>query len=848
MLELYANIVFNLPLYQSFSYSVPDEFKDSIQVGMRVLAPFRKRNLNGIVVRLSDKSDFNKTKSLVKLVDLTPSINDELLQFCKWISGYYICPLGEVVFTAIPKGSLIESKIVYRINPSAGFDINSLTNNQSQIVNSLIKKPLTLKQIANKLNKKNIYSSISDLVDFGILEEFHLSAEPNIKPKFENVVQFGLLDDLTGLSEFQLDLVLNEYKIKADSQKSILRYLIANKVREIKLSDLTKAISVNSNTVKALFKKDLIKIIQIEVLREPSTQFTDDAEIKELNIDQNKVLTLLNNAIDNNEYKSFLLHGVTGSGKTQVYIESIKHILSKGKTAIVLVPEISLTPQLIHRFKNYFGDVIGIIHSKLSEGQRFDVYRRILGGNIKIVIGARSALFAPLKNLGMIVVDEEHDSSYKQTDKKPNYHGRDAALVRAKLNNAIVILGSATPSLESYYNVKINKYHLLELPHRALKNKPPQIVIVNMLAELKAASGGKKEFNPKNKFLSSKLIYNISQTLKNNKSIILLQNRRGYSPFLECLECGFVKLCRNCDITLTYHKIKQSLICHYCGEIEEIPEKCDRCNSTNLRFKGAGTEKVEEDLEQIFKDVKLQRMDSDTVKRTDSHRKILKSFYDGEFNILIGTQMISKGLDFPNVHLVGVISADLGLFNPDFRSTEKTFQLLMQVAGRSGRNVDYGKVFIQTMHPQHYIFDLIKNHDYHSFYIKEIGSRKNFEYPPFSRMTLIEVSGSNVKETYTLASKIYMFLAKNNKYKNIHIFKPAPSIIYKIKNKYRYNIIVKSVKDFVTEYNEDSTSKVREINLKSNEILLHNLVNYLISLKHKKDLTVHIDVDPISFI
>jgi primosomal protein N' (replication factor Y) (superfamily II helicase) len=827
---------------------VPKELKDSIQVGMRIIAPFRKRNMNGVVVSLSDKSVYDKVKTIVKLIDLAPSINDELLQFCKWISGYYICPLGEVIFAAIPKGSLIESKIVYRINPAASFDIDTLPPSQLQIVNSLLKKPLTIKQIANKLDKKNIYSPINDLIDFGILEEVQLSEKPGIKPRYESTVHFELLDELIELSTFQLDLVLNEYKIKAESQRNILKYLISNQVKKIKLSDLTKEISVKLDAVKALQKKDLINITQVEVIRELPTEFTDDAEIKDLNTDQKNVLNVLKTAIDSGDYKSFLLHGVTGSGKTQVYIETIKYVLAKDKTAIVLVPEISLTPQLINRFKNYFGDVIGIIHSKLSEGQRFDVYRRILSGNIKIIIGARSALFAPLKNLGIIVVDEEHDSSYKQTEKKPYYHGRDASLVRAKLNSAIVILGSATPSLESYYNVKINKNELLELPHRALKNKPPQIEIVNMLAELKAASAGKKEFNPDNKFLSSKLIYNISQTLKNNKSIILLQNRRGYSPFLECQECGYVKLCRNCDITLTFHKVKQSLICHYCGEIEEIPVKCDRCNSSDIKFKGAGTEKVEEDLEKIFKNVKLQRMDSDTVKRADAHRKILKSFYDGEFKILIGTQMISKGLDFPNVHLVGVISADLGLFNPDFRSTEKTFQLLMQVAGRSGRNVDYGKVFIQTMHPQHYIFELIKNHDYRSFYNKEIESRKNFEYPPFSRMTLIEISGSNVKETYTLASKIYMFLNKFNKSQTIQIFKPAPSIIYKIKNKFRYNIIIKSVKYFIDEFMEGKPSGVKEVNLKNTEILLHNLVDYLISLKPKKDLTIHIDVDPISFI
>jgi primosomal protein N' (replication factor Y) len=512
-------------------------------------------------------------------------------------------------------------------------------------------------------------------------------------------------------------------------------------------------------------------------------------------------------------------------------------VLNKGKTSIVLVPEISLTPQLIHRFRAYFGDIIGVIHSRLSEGQRLDVNQRIKAGEIKIVIGARSALFAPIENIGIIIVDEEHDHSYKQTEKNPRYNCRDSALVRAKLNNAVIVLGSATPSLESFYNAKGGKYILLELPHRAMRTKQPVVEIVNMIEELKKTSKYHKRETPETRFLSSKLISYIDYALNNNQSIMLLQNRRGYSAYLECQSCGFVKMCRNCDITMIYHKTKDHLRCHYCGYTEILPMFCEKCGSEKILLKGTGTEKVEEEITRLFPHSKMKRMDSDTVKGRDAHRKILKSFHDREFEILIGTQMISKGLDFPNVYLVGVISADVGLLNPDFRSYEKTFQLLMQVSGRSGRISDYGKVIIQTMHPGNFIFEYVVNHDYGGFYDKELANRKRLNYPPFSRMSLVEVSGPDISRVNNIASKIYLHLRQNMSKAGqieISLMKPTPALIYKIKNNYRYHVIIKTLKKSADA-------------LHVTEELLRQLDKYVDGLKIKSGEHVTIDVDPVSF-
>lgn len=840
MPDKYANIAFNLPVDSLFTYIIPDSVKDEIKPGQRVLAPFGKRNITGVVLELPAKPNIKKLKPLIKALDAEPLISQEMIDFCKWISKYYICPIGEVIFSAIPKGIIVESKILYSLNTES--DSENLSGLQKSIVKLLQSNQLTIKQIEHRLKSKSARNAVQTLLSKGILKTEHITSKEKIKPKFEKFVNFDLLEEFSGFTGAMLDIFMKENNIKSTYQVKLMKHLVNGNISEISASELLKATGATSYSLNSLAKKELVTLTQKQVNRDVEHEFSKDEKIIELNTEQKSVLNEINVSVNNNEFKTFLLFGVTGSGKTQVYIEAIQNAIDKNKTAVVLVPEISLTPQLINRFRTYFGNIIGVIHSRLSAGQRFDVYTRIKSGEIKIVIGARSALFAPLARIGIIIVDEEHDHSYKQTEKNPKYNARDSAIVRAKLNSAVVVLGSATPSLESYYNYKAGKYSLLQLPHRALKTKQPHIEIVNMLEELKSSSKFQKWESPDKRFLSSKLISYIDMALRKKQSIMLLQNRRGYSAYRECQECGNVKMCVNCDITMIYHKVKDHLRCHYCGHVEKLLEKCELCGSVNLILKGTGTEKVEEEITRLFPSARMKRMDADTVKGKDAHRKILKSFHDGEFDILIGTQMISKGLDFPNVYLVGVISADIGLMNPDFRSNERAFQLLSQVSGRSGRTSDHGKVVIQTMHPENYIFPYVTSHDFNSFFDKEIRHRQTFNYPPFSRMSLIEVKSNDPTRTITIASKIYLFmknyLQQIKGITGVELMKPAPALIYKIKNKYRYHIIVKTLKSV----NEASSVT---------ELMLRDLERYLEPktgrLKLKSSEYVSIDVDPLSF-
>ena len=853
----YANIAFNLPIDSLFTYLIPQSLSEEIKIGSRVLVPFGKRSTTGIVLELPEKSAYKKLKPVIKVLDAQPIISEEMIGFCRWISKYYICPLGEVIFSAVPKGILVETKILYSVKPE--ISANGLTELQGSIIELLHSKPLTIKQIEHQLKSKSARSAVQSLLNKGIVTQQHITSKEKVKPKHEKFVVFDLLEEFSEYTSSMLDIFMKENNIKSTCQTKMLRYLVNNNVAEISSSELLKATGVTSYSLNSLAKKEIVSLAKKQVTRDVEHEFSEETKVVELNEEQKSVLGEINTAVNGNVFKTFLLFGVTGSGKTQVYIEAIQNVLKQNKTAIVLVPEISLTPQLIHRFRTYFGNIIGVIHSRLSEGQRFDVYQRIKSGEIKIVIGARSALFAPLSNIGIIIVDEEHDHSYKQTEKNPKYNARDSAIVRAKFNNAAVVLGSATPSLESFYNYKAGKYALLELPHRALKTKQPGVEIVNMLDEFKQPSKFQKWESADIRFLSSKLISYIDSALKNKQSIILLQNRRGYSAYQECQNCGYVKMCLNCDITMIYHKIKNHLRCHYCGSVEKLLEKCEKCGSENLLLKGTGTEKVEEEIARLFPKAKIKRMDADTVKRKDAHRKILKSFHEREFDILIGTQMISKGLDFPNVSLVGVISADVGLLNPDFRSNEKTFQLLSQVSGRSGRTTDYGKVIIQTMHTDNFIFPYVVNHDFNSFFEREIKHRQTFSYPPFSRMSLIEVKSNNQTRANTIASKIYLFMKnyllslrvspsingiassslKGTPHNGgVELMKPAPALIFKIKNKYRFHIIVKSLKS------AGESVAVTEAMLSDLEKFLEPKTG---RLKLKSGEFVSIDVDPLSF-
>lgn len=591
----------------------------------------------------------------------------------------------------------------------------------------------------------------------------------------------------------------NDIKFNA-SQEKILELLKENK--KVKKEVLNK-ISVSS--VNTLLKKNILLEEKEENYR---YNLINEEKIKfNLNEEQQKVYKEIFNFINTNE--TFLLYGVTGSGKTNVYMKVIEDVIKNNKTAILLVPEISLTPQIIKRFTSYFSN-IAVLHSGLSDGEKYDEWRKINEGKVNIVIGARSAIFAPLKNIGVIIIDEEHSQTYKQ-ENNPRYNAIDIAKERCKYHNCPLILGSATPSLESFARAKKNVYKLLELKNRYNNNTMPKVEIIDMNKEFKKASG----------YFSNTLIDQIKETLERKEQVILFLNRRGYSSFLTCSSCGYVEKCPNCDISLTYHKSSNMLRCHYCGYATKRKKLCPKCQE-EFKDYGIGTEKVEEELKSLIKDAKIIRMDVDTTTTKNAHGKIINSFLEEKYNILVGTQMIAKGLDFPNVTLVGVLNADIGLNFPDFRSSETTFSLLNQVLGRSGRGNKEGKVLIQTFNPEHYAITYTKNHDYLGFYNEEMKIRKILKYPPYYYICSIKI----ISKDYNLASKssydVVNYLKQN--IKNEIILGPSVCNVFKLNNNYRFQIII----------------KYKDVN---------NILEYLTNIEHhyfnKKDIKVEIDFNPL---
>ena len=674
-----------------FDYSVPDNLKDKIKVGIRVKVPFGKMELEGFVVEIKNSSDIS-VKDILEVVDDEVILNEELLELGKKIQEDTLSTLISCYQIMLPKALKAKNGMV--------------------------------------INKKfdTYYYLNKDIVCYG-----KLSASQ--------------------------DRIINLCMEK--------EYVLRKELVDISLSSL--------NT---LIKKNILLEKKLEHYR---LSYNEKIEPKkELTEDQMKVV---NEVLLNKGYCPYLLYGVTGSGKTEVYMELIEDALNRGKTSIVLVPEISLTPQMVLRFQKRFGDNIAAIHSALSDGEKYDEWRRIVKGEAKIVIGARSAIFAPLKNIGMIIIDEEHSDSYKQDDSNPRYSAKDVALIRAKYHDCPLIMGSATPSLEAFARAKKGVFKLLELPNRINGKELPKINIIDMNEIIKKT---KEHF-------SEELLAAISLRLKKKEQVILLLNRRGYSSFVTCKNCGYTFKCPNCDITLTYHKSSRTLRCHYCGYGTKVYDTCPNCHEKSINDLGVGTERIEEELGKLFPESRILRMDFDTTSRKGMHEKMITAFKNQEYDILLGTQIVSKGLDFDNVTLVGVINADTSLNIPDFRSSETTFSLLAQVAGRAGRSTKEGEVIIQTFNPDHYAIQYTKKHDYLGFYNKEMFIRRELKYPPFYYICYLKISGKDSDYIYGEVNKIKKVL--ENKLENTIILGPSPCVIFKLNNIYRYGIILKYKKE-----------------------------------------------------
>ena len=672
--NLFAEVVFGIPVNKIFLYKIPDRLKPLCTKGIRVFAPFGRRNLIGYIVALQDKADI-ETKELIEILDDKPVVNEEMLKFTRWISDYYLCPWGEVIESAMPEW--VDVKIV---------------------------------------NKREIK------------------------------------------------------RVKERSQKSEVR----SQKPKGKDSDF------------------------------PLTTY------------QENVINKIKNKIDEEKHQVFLLHGVTGSGKTEVYIRATVEALKKGKKVIVMVPEITLTLQLFQRFSNVFVNRVAILHSGFTQRERYNEWMKVRNNEVDIVIGARSAVFAPFENIGLIIVDEEHDTAYKQ-DTNPRYNGRDIAIVRGKYSNAVVILGSATPSMESFYNSQTSKYEYLHLPGRIDKKSLPLIEIVDI-----------KGVN----IISDRLRSEMEKRIEKKEQTLLFINRRGSATFIQCSDCGYVWRCKNCSVSLTYHKKDNLCVCHYCGYSETVSDTCPQCKGYTINYKGKGTQKIEDEIRALFPNSNIERMDRDTVRKRGEAGRILKGIDERSVDILIGTQMIAKGHDYPGITLVGIVSADESLNIPDFRASERTFQLITQVAGRAGRGDINGDVILQTYNPDHYSVKCAKEYDFIGFYNQEGGLREALNYPPYSKMVSFRIEGSNEKGVEQFSHNFGKILDEIIGGQNdIEKLGPSKAIIYKIRNRYRWQILLKgrkigNLKKIVSKATEEAKIRLQKTS--------------------KGNIKLDIDIDPIN--
>jgi primosomal protein N' (replication factor Y) len=821
---MFAQVVFPLPFRNSFTYSIPPEFEKQVQVGVRVVVSFGKRIMTGFVIDIADETELKeKIKPIKDVLDITPIFDNNSLEFYKWISDYYLSSIGEALKNSVPYGLEVESKRKIVAD--------------SEICNNLLKqekkantpRAKVLKYFSDKefarishlqktIGSKNIYSTLRSLEKAGAITILNQIEDAKVKIKKLSFVRLCKSTD-------EVYAAIPEIERRSPKQVVLLLELLSQKKEDYQQSELIKKTNSNHSSIKSLAAKGLIEVFDKEIDRVYVETYQEDFKKIKLTEAQAEIIKRVEKSVSEKLFESFLLHGVTGSGKTQVYIELTKQVLAKNKTVIILVPEISLTPQITTRFYNYFGEKVTVLHSRMSLGERYDSWRGIISGKYTVVIGARSALFAPLKKIGLIVVDEEHDASYKQNDVVPKYNARDAAIIRASISKCPVILGSATPSIESMHNAEIGKFNLLELKDRVDNAKLPTIKLVDVTVEEKR--------NRMEGIFSRQLLEAISDRFKKNEGIILLQNRRGFATQIYCEDCGEIQVCPDCSVSMVHHLNKNLLKCHYCGIKKPVPKACTNCGSFSLKFFGTGTQRVEDELEYFFPKINIERVDSDSISKKGKLGIILNRFRKGEIDILVGTQMVSKGLDFSHVTLVAVISAETSLWLPDFRADERTFQLLTQVSGRSGRSKNPGEVIIQTQNHKHFVLQKVLENNYAEFYNKELQLRKAGGYPPFSKICLIEAKDKNENNVKGALQDFYNFLKREKT--RLKISPPSPAVIEKIKGFYRYQILVKSIRNIDP----------------SGRLLRNSVLNALIEFKQKsrfRNILLSIDIDPQSII
>jgi primosomal protein N' (replication factor Y) len=779
---LFCNVLLPVPIPKLFTYRVPAEFNDRIQPLQRVILPFGpKKILTGVIIEIHESPPREyEAKMLFDILDPIPLLFPQQVEFMQWMARYYMCTEGEVLNAALPSGLKLSSESLVQLNPAFDFDNPGydFSDKEWALLHRLRHDTLPYSDVTKFLGVKHIYALLKSLTSKNaifLLEEIRERYQPKkvkyirFKKAYLNKRKLEALFATLAKKPKQESLllkILQELPIFQDAglnEKGVLKSQILDE-------------DAFESSLKTLIKQDVLEEFEVVVSRfhEFEGQLEKPPILSELQENvKNQILEFFG------QNKPVLLHGVTGSGKTEIYIDLIKKALDSGTQTLLMLPEIALTTQIVSRLKKIFGSHVGVYHSRFSDNERVEIWKGVVDGKIKCVVGVRSSVFLPFDNLGLIVVDEEHDSSYKQ-DRPPRYHARNSALMLAKIHHAKVLMGSATPSVETWYQAQQGNYGLTSLPVRYRESALPEIRLVNISQERKQKSMKGS--------LSSVMFNAITDSLQKKEQVILFQNRRGYSPFIECEDCGYVPQCINCSVSLTYHQFKHSLICHYCGYHEYMLTVCSSCQGKRLMTMGLGTEKLEEEIKLTFPDASVQRMDLDTTRTKSGYSNIIEAFELGKTDILIGTQMVTKGLDFERVNLVGVFDADRIMHFPDFRSYERAFQLITQVSGRAGRREIQGRVLIQSYNPQHPLFQFILGHDVVGFIETQLQDRYQNFYPPFSRLISITIKHAN-RNTCSLAAG---WLAKEvEKLGNIKVLGPADPPVSKIRNEFLQNIMIK---------------------------------------------------------
>jgi len=779
-MNFFIDVILPLSLPKTFTYRVSADEHLFLQKGMRVAVPFGKNKIyTALIVELhNNEPSLYEAKFIDQILDDRPIVNEFQIKHWFWISTYYMCSIGDVYRGALPSALLLESETIISQQKENFVNEAELSDDEFLIFEALQhQSSLKIQNIVDILNKKTVLPVIHKLLNKGIItlqEEIHEVYKPKLTRYIKLHSQYN--------EEANLIALLNNFNKKAAKQKDVILHYFQLQSREkkpIAAKQLAESANVSSTIIKALIEKQVFEEYYIQVDRINFDQNKKDKKLVLSAAQQNAYLEIVNSFTSK---EVCLLHGVTSSGKTEIYTQLIENELEKGKQVLYLLPEIALTTQLVSRLTQYFGNKVAVFHSKYSYNERVEVWQQVLQNSEKaqVVIGARSSLFLPYSNLGLIIVDEEHEQTFKQHDPAPRYHARDAAIVLAQYHMAKVLLGSATPSIETYFNASIGKFALVSLKERYGNVALPEIELV----DLKESYFKKKM---KGHF-STILIDNITEAFSNGEQVILFQNRRGFSPVLECMTCGHVPQCPQCDVSLTYHKYKNQLRCHYCGYSMAKPSNCHACSSVDLETKGFGTEQIELELTALFPNKNIKRMDQDTTRGKYSFEKIIDGFKNREIDVLVGTQMLAKGLDFDNVSLVGIMNADNMLYHPDFRAFERSYQMMTQVSGRAGRSDKRGKVIIQTYNPLHNIIQQVTHNDYEGMYTEQLYERKIYFYPPFFRLIKLTLKHRDFDKLKEGSLWLYQVLQQNS---NHPVLGPEEPVVSRIRNEYIRTIMIK---------------------------------------------------------